>query len=377
MTLNNQNQRKDSRNSKVLSLVTALALSTVSVPTYSQEAVPSPLQVEQGDANSSVGPRAVPGRLIPVPNTVSEDAKAMIASPYGPFWNINPGSPEEWRVITKASEEAVAPMLVTEREEFGVEMEAQNYGGVGTFVLTPKDPTKARPEQVLINFHGGGYVFGGGESGTAEAMMMAAFTGYNVIAVDYRMPPDAPFPAAVDDALAVYQAVIEETDPANVGIFGTSAGGGLTLALVHRIRMAGLPMPGAIAALTPWSDLTQTGDSYKSNEWLDNILVSYDGYLGRAALLYADGHDMLDPLLSPVYGSFDGFPPTFLMAGTRDLFLSNTVRVQQALKEANVETELEVYEGLSHAQYLFNSKMPETRDIYEGVGRFFDTHLAE
>ncbi len=330
-----------------------------------------------GPANAAAGPRTVPGRSVPVPGTVSPAAQAQIAAPYSPFWNLAPASDEEWRAVIREAAEATLPMLAEARASMGVTMERTEMGGVPVFVLRPETVPDAHAGQTLINLHGGGYVFSPGESGTGEAMMMATYGGYEVIAVDYRMPPDAPFPAALDDALAVYKAVIETVDPTHVAVFGTSAGGGLTLALMHRLRQEGLPMPAAIAPLTPWADLTDTGDSYRANEWLDNVLVSYDGYLGRAAQLYANGHDMADPLLSPINGSFEGFPPAILVAGTRDLFLSNTVRTHRALRRAGIVAELQVYEGLSHAQYLFDMTMPETREIHEEITGFFDAHLQK
>jgi len=112
-------------------------------------------------------------------------------------------------------------------------------------------------------------------------------------------------------------------------------------------------------------------------EWLDNVLVSYSGYLSHAAALYANGHDMKDPQLSPIYGDFHGFPPTILTTGTRDLFLSNTVRTHRKLREAGVRAELQVFEGLSHAQYLFDPTAPETKEAFGEIAAFFDQYLAK
>jgi acetyl esterase/lipase len=117
-----------------------------------------------------------------------------------------------------------------------------------------------------------------------------------------------------------------------MAIFGTSTGGGMTLAMILRAKQENLPLPAAIAPGTPWSDLTETGDTYKTNEWLDNVLVSYDGYLVHAAKLYANGSDMKDPQLSPIYGDFTGVPPAILTSGTRDLFLSLTVLTHRKLR---------------------------------------------
>ena len=207
--------------------------------------------------------------------------------------------------------------------------------------------------------------------------MMAGFGHFKVIAVDYRMPPEAYFPAALDDAMTVYKAVIKNTDPKNVGIFGTSAGGALTLEMVLKARQGGLPMPGAISSGTPMADVTKTGDSFYTNEKVDNVLVSPSGFCHAATLIYAHGHDLHDPLLSPVYGDMHGFPPTILTTGTRDLLLSNTVRVHRKLREAGVEAQLEVFEGFSHAYYTIYPFMPESQEAYQEIAQFLSAHLAK
>jgi acetyl esterase/lipase len=228
-----------------------------------------------------------------------------------------------------------------------------------------------------VHVHGGGYVYNPGEAGTGEAALMAAYGGFKVITFDYRMPPDAPYPAAMDDAMAVWKAALQMQDPAKMAIFGTSTGGGMTLAMILRAKQEHLPLPAAIAPGTPWSDLTETGDSYKTNEWLDNVLVSYNGYLSHAAQLYANGHDLKDPQLSPIYGDFHGFPPAILTSGTRDLFLSNTVLTHRKLRQAGVEAVLQVFEGMSHAQYLFDPYAPETKEAFTEIASFFDKYLGK
>jgi acetyl esterase/lipase len=181
----------------------------------------------------------------------------------------------------------------------------------------------------------------------------------------------------MDDAMAVWKELVKTHDPHNMAIFGSSTGGGMTLAMVLRARQEGLPLPGAIAPGTPWSDLTETGDTYRTNEWVDNVLVSYNGWLKRAALLYANGHDLKDPQLSPIYGDFSGFPPAILTSGTRDLFLSLTVLTHRKLRRAGVEAELQVFEGMSHAQYYFDPFVPESKEAFTEIARFFDKHLGQ
>ena len=255
-------------------------------------------------------------------------------------------------------------------------MQTAIIGGVNAYIIQPKVIPARNRNRLLIHVHGGGYVYSPGEAGTQEATLMAAYGGFKVISFDYRMPPDAPYPAAMDDAMAVWKAALTMQSPRRMAIFGTSTGGGMTLAMILRAKQEGFPLPAAIAPGTPWADLTDTGDTYKTNEWLDNILVSYDGYLKHAALLYANGHDLKDPQLSPIYGDFHGFPPAILTTGTRDLFLSNTVRTHRKLREAGVEADLNVYEGMSHAQYLSNADAPETKEAFTDIANFLDKHLA-
>ncbi len=355
----------------------ALAVS-LAAPAAAQAPDFATLEATQSAANAASGPRTVPTRAIPVPDDLGPAARALVAAPYRiPAWNADPATPDEWRALVRRLADAALPGLAKARATLGVSIEATTIGGVKAFVLTPATIPDAHRDQLIINAHGGGYVYGPGESGTAEAMLMAAYGGYKVIEFDYRMPPDAPYPAAMDDAMAVWKAAVAMQDPSRIAIVGTSTGGAMALAMVLRARAEGLPLPAAIAPGTPWSDMTDTGDTLRTNEWLDNVLVSYDGYLSHAARLYANGHDLRDPQLSPIYGDFHGFPPAILTSGTRDLFLSNTVRTHRKLRQAGVEAELQVFEGFSHAQYLFDPTAPETKEVFSEIAAFLDRHLAK
>lgn len=134
-------------------------------------------------------------------------------------------------------------------------------------------------------------------------------------------------------------------------------------------------MPAAIAPGTTMSDTTKTGDTFYTNEKVDNVLVSRDGVCDAGVKVYANGRDMSDPLLSPVYGDMHGFPPTILTSGTRDLLLSNTVRVHRKLRQAGIEAVLQVYEGQSHAHYLRDDTAPETKEVFGEIAAFFDRHM--
>ena len=263
------------------------------------------------------------------------------------------------------------------KEKFGVTVEPTNIGGVKSFIVTPRTMPDANRNRLLVHVHGGGYVFGPGEAGLPEAILLSGIGGFKVISVDYRMPPDFPYPAAMDDAMAVWKEAVKMADPHNMAIFGTSTGGAMTLAMVLRAKAEKLPLPASIAPGTPWSDIGKIGNTYETNEWVDNVLVTWDGWLGRAAKLYADGQNLADPFISPIYGDFAGFPPTILTSGTRDLFLSNTVRTHRKLRRAGVEADLNVYEGLSHGQYGANMNAPETKEAFTDIARFFDRHLGK
>ena len=323
------------------------------------------------------GVRHLPARDIPVPDTVSPQMQDVIGRPLAPIWNEHPKSAADWKVLIARVAAQVAATLPDLRQRLGVKSEPTVIGGVKAFLVTPQAVPEANRDRLLVHVHGGGYVLGPGEAGTREAILMAGYGRMRILSVDYRMPPDFPYPAALDDAMAVWKEITAATDPKKLAIFGTSTGGGITLAMVLRAKKEELPLPAAIAPGTPWSDMTKTGDTYLTDELLDGVLVSYDGWLGDAAKLYANGHDLKDPMLSPVYGDFEGFPPTILTSGTRDLFLSNTVRVHRKLRAAGVEAELHVFEGQSHAQYYADPYAPETKEHFRELTQFFDKHLAK
>jgi epsilon-lactone hydrolase len=147
--------------------------------------------------------------------------------------------------------------------------------------------------------------------------------------------------------------------------------------MMLKAKRDGIPLPGAIAPGTPMSDVTKVGDTFVTNAMLDNVLVSPDGFCDAGTKVYARGHDLKDPLLSPIYGDVTGFPPTILTSGTRDLLLSNTVRMHRKLRQAGVDAVLQVFEGQSHAQYYRDDAAPETREAFEEIAAFFDKHLGK
>jgi epsilon-lactone hydrolase len=323
------------------------------------------------------GPLEVPAKTIPVPTDVSPQLQKLIGAPLRTNWDIHPKTGEEWKPVSEAWAAALVKSVPGMLERLKVRVEKTTIDGVRAFIVTPETIAPENRNRQLIHMHGGCYVLNPGEAGLPEAIFMAAFGHIKVISVDYRMPPEAYFPAALDDGITVWKAALKSMPAKNMAFVGTSAGGALVLDMVLKAKELGLPLPGAIAPGTPMSDVTKVGDTFQTNAMVDNILVSPDGFCHAGAIVYANGHDMKDPLLSPVYGDMHGFPPTILTSGTRDLLLSNTVRVHRKLREAGVEAALQVYEGMSHAHYVRDDTAPETREVFEEIATFFDKHLGK
>ncbi len=321
------------------------------------------------------GVRDIPARPLPVPDTVSPAMTPVVAADLPPGWATVPESPAAWRAMAAASAEGAGPVLDAIQARLGVTVTRRQIGGVPCFVSMPNDLPEANRNRMLMHLHGGGYVLFPGLVGAGEGMMMAGYGGFPVVSVDYRMAPDHPFPAPLDDAIAVWTALLAEHDPTRMAIFGTSAGGGLTLATALRARAGGLALPAAMGLGSPWVDLEQRGDSVFANAMVDNALVSWTGWVGAAATLYAGTNDIRNPLISPIHGDFAGLPPAIVTSGTRDLLLSDAVRTHRKLRQAGIEAALQVFEAQSHAQFL-TPFAPETEEAFGEIAAFFDRHLA-
>jgi len=321
--------------------------------------------------------RTVPARLLPVPTDVSPQMQAIVSRPIPPNFDVVPTTLGEWAALQAAYNTAVAQSVPGLQERLHVRVEQSQMAGVTVYEVTPDQVAHENRDRLLIHIHAGCYVLGGGLAATPEAILMAGIGHYKVISVDYRMPPVAYFPAAVDDVVAVWRDALQAYPAKRMAVFGSSAGGALTLEMVLRLKQLNLPLPAAIAPGTPMADLTGAGDSFATNAFVDNVLVSRDGACDPAAQLYANGHDLKDPLLSPIYGDVHGFPPAILTTGTRDLLLSNTVRMHRKLKDAGVEAELNVFEAMSHGNFAVDDTAPETHQAFGDIAKFFDRHLAK
>ncbi|MFE3825365.1 alpha/beta hydrolase fold domain-containing protein [Streptomyces sp. NPDC059092] len=316
-------------------------------------------------------PLRVPEHNVPAPTTVSPHAQAFLSQrlePTGPAQPSGTADKDAWRSYIEGSNTWLTAGLLASAEAFPAEVVTHRLPNTALHEVVPAD---AAPESAILYLHGGAYLHGAGLAGAYMAMPLAGHARIRAFAVDYRMPPDHPFPAGLDDAVDTYRWLLERYEPARIAFAGGSAGGGLAAALALRVRDLGLPLPAACVLATPEADLTESGDSF---ETLIHVDVVGGARLTDSISLYADGHDLRDPYLSPLFGDFGrGFPPTLLTGGTRDLFLSNTVLMHRALRRAGIEAELDIWEAMPHGGFF---GAPEDQEVLEVQARFLINRLT-
>ena len=317
-------------------------------------------------------PRVAP----PAPKSISEEAQAnlnlMSQFPGSGSTPTHDADPQEWLDWAAGVDKIMVEVIGARApSDAPIKQSAFELDGVRTYVFTPESVADNPSAPLFIDIHGGALVSGSGEACVALTKPWALERDMITWAPDYRMPPLHPYPAALDDLMAVYRKALDERDPRDLFVGGGSAGGNLAAALLLRAKDEGLPMPVASVLLTPEVDLTESGDSFQTNLGIDGVL----GSLMESNLLYANGHDLDHPYLSPLFGDLSGFPPTYLQAGTRDLFLSNTVLMHRALRKAGVEAELHIGEAMGHGG--FGGGTPEEQELDAEVARFLKRHMRQ
>ena len=299
-------------------------------------------------------------RAIPVPKTISPEAQALMVSGK---W-MPAGS-------TKERDSFMEKM----KAAYPVDVEATTLGGVKVWAVTPKHMAPKKQDRLLICLHGGGFTSDSGS--LIESIPIAALTGTKVVSVLYRLAPQFPFPAAVEDSTAVYTAALKTHKPRKVAIYGTSAGAVLAAQTAVQIRKNSQPLPAALGFFSGYVDLARYGDSrwiYGSGG-LKDFSAMIEPLKGLGMVPYVGDHDRKDPVLSPIYSDLKGFPPTLCMTSTRDHCLSGTTDFHRALLRAGVDARLMVFDAMPHA-FWYRFDIPESKEALEAQASFLDQHLG-
>lgn len=261
---------------------------------------------------------------------------------------------------------------VAERVASDVKCEPVDAGGVKAEWIVPPG---AADDRVILYLHGGGYVMGSINTHRAMVARIARASKARALALDYRLAPENPFPAAVDDATAAYRWLLAQGyKPGKIAVSGDSAGGGLTLATLLALRDAGTPLPACAAPISAWSDMEGTGASVKTRAAVDPMVGS--ATLLPMAQLYVGKQDPKNPLASPLHGDYKGLPPLLLQVGDAEVLLDDSTRVAEKAKGAGVKVELEVWPEMMHVWHIFAKILPEGQQAIDKIGQFVIAHTS-
>jgi acetyl esterase/lipase len=314
-----------------------------------------------------------------IPTTISPEARAIyekllpIAAAHRAETKI-PHSLAEFDARHDSDIARNEPSVLAALKALNIAVSESQLGGVTVVESTP--PQYRDDHTILLHVHGGGFVLGSAKSSLGQDALMALATGKRILSIDYMVAPRGNWRIVTDQAVAVYKAVLAQGYSAkSIGMFGDSAGGNIVAASVFKLRDQGLPLPGALVLLSPCVDLNLNGDTETTLRDADPVL---DFALNKAFLAaYAAPADMNNPYASPIYGDFKkGYPPVLIQAGTKELVLSDAVRLYQALKTAGGAAELDVYEGMAHVFQAYMTGAPEQHAAYAEAKRWWSSYLV-
>lgn len=245
-----------------------------------------------------------------------------------------------------------------------------NLGGVRVDVLSP---LIADPMATIVYLHGGAYVSASPRSYRRLVSHLAAITGCRVYAVDYRLAPEHPYPAALDDSIAVCTSLLAAESAENLFLAGDSAGGGLALATAVRLREAGAPLPAALVCIAPWVDLTCSGESMRTRARRERMMSAAG--LAIDARRYANGEDLRSPFISPLFADLSGLPPLLIQVGDDEILLDDSTRLAAMAQAAGVGVTLQVWPRLWHVWHLYAGLMPEAQAAMRSIADFIDERV--
>ncbi|MHA2048143.1 MAG: alpha/beta hydrolase [Promethearchaeota archaeon] len=231
----------------------------------------------------------------------------------------------------------------------------------------------ANEDTVFYNLFGGGYVTGTLESRRIIPYHLSRATNMECLSIEYRLAPEYPFPAALEDSITTYKWLLSESfDPKNIIMGGSSAGGGLTVATLLKLKEFNLPLPAAGVLMSPWADLTGSGKSIYKNQKFEPLVA--EGIMGMAKS-YAREEPLNNPLISPVFANLEGLPPLLIQAGGIEALLDDSISLAERAKSSGVEVKLEVYENMTHVFQNFGEKLSESRKSFENLNEFIQKYL--
>ena len=238
------------------------------------------------------------------------------------------------------------------------------------------DAPGAAQDRVVLYLHGGGFCIGSPATHRALATHLAAAMGATVHVLDYRLAPEHPFPAAIEDSLAAYRWLLAQgIKPSRIAVSGDSAGGGLCIATLLAIKNSGLPMPACAAPMSPWLDMEALGDTMTSKDAEDPI-VKKPLLLGMVSMVMPEGADKRDPRIAPLYGDLSGLPPLLIHVGSRETLLDDSRRIAERAKKAGVKVQLHEYEGQIHVFQVFCTRLDEAKAALDEIGQFVQQHTG-
>lgn len=253
----------------------------------------------------------------------------------------------------------------------GTQVEPFSAGGVtGDWVSMPGVAT----DRALLYFHGGAYMMGSARTHRDLAARLSQAAGVRVLVPNYRLAPENPYPAALEDATAVYGWLLEQGfNPEHLAICGDSAGGNLAVVTLLALREAGVPLPAAAILLSPWTDLTLSGETVKTRAAVDPMIRL--GEPSEQFAYYVGQHDPTGPLLSPIFADLSGLPPMLIHVGNDEVLLDDSVRLAERAQAAGTPVELKVWEGMWHVFQSLAFNLPEGRDSIAELGAFVKRHV--
>ncbi len=308
-------------------------------------------------------------RVVPVPKSLSPEAQRRLSRR-----EPDEGPPQSLAARRKGTDAYTAGARVEWSKLCPNQLVDEKIAGVPVHVVTPDGMPEANREKVLLNLHGGGF---NSDSGSyTESIPIASYSRIKVVAVLYRLAPEHPFPAAVDDSVAVYKELLKTYKPGHIVIYGTSAGAILTAEVAARLKQLRLPLPAALGIFSGLGDFSRAGDSLAMY-----ALGGLAGHLDPPRpephdSEYLAGADPRDPVLSPIFSDLRGLPPTLFITSGRDLLLSGTVDLHRAYYKAGVDARLVVYDALPHA-FWYDSKLPEAIEANHIMADFFVKQLGK